>query len=134
MTTQHAELSTTRTCLYYLQLIQESDKDVFYHSDISIVYYSPLMKTFTVSPKGIQWTLTHFFEDLDFADDVCLLSHSYHNAEAKLESLHTIAKSTGQGINVSKTKILQINGTQSMPTTIGDQPWMMLTILCTSAV
>lgn len=34
-----------------------------------------VMKTTMEQPRGIQWTLMQKLEDLDFADDVSLLSH-----------------------------------------------------------
>jgi len=37
--------------------------------------------------RGIQWGLVNTLEDLDFADDLCLLSESYGNMQTKLEDL-----------------------------------------------
>jgi hypothetical protein len=79
------------------------------------------MKTTTDQPRGIQWTLTNKLEDLDFADDIVLLSHSHGHMQAKTERLHDIAKTTGLEINVPKTKSLHVNATQEAPITIDDQ-------------
>ena len=34
-------------------------------------------------PRGIQWTLVQKLEDLDFVDDVSLLSHTLGHMQAK---------------------------------------------------
>ena len=37
--------------------------------------------------RGIQWGLVNRLEDLDFADDLCLLSESHGDMQTKLEDL-----------------------------------------------
>jgi len=54
--------------------------------------------------KSIQWTLLRRLEDLDFADDVSLLSHTMGHMQAKTERLCNIARTAGLEINVIKTK------------------------------
>ena len=49
--------------------------------------------------RGIKWKLTTKLEDLDFADDVSLLSHHLYQIQQKTESLHSVSKSTGLEIN-----------------------------------
>ena len=36
---------------------------------------------------GLQWTLTHRLEDLDYADDLCLLTHRLADMKVKGERL-----------------------------------------------
>ena len=52
-----------------------------------------VMKT-TISnnESGIQWTLMQHLEDLDLADDICLLSHTQQNAQSKLNRLEVKQK------------------------------------------
>jgi hypothetical protein len=38
--------------------------------------------------RGLQWGLQDRLEDLDFADDICLLSQRYRDMEIKLVKLH----------------------------------------------
>ena len=70
--------------------------------------------------RGIQWSLTHRLEDLDFADDVGLLSHSYQDMQAKTNALYITAKSVGLEINNTKTKNMRTNSTQTAPITINE--------------
>lgn len=39
---------------------------------------------------GIQWSLTEHLEDLDFADDIALLSHTHQQMQDKSQLLETI--------------------------------------------
>ena len=43
---------------------------------------------------GIQWTFTKQLEDLDFADDISLLSHRHQDAQEKLSRLAEEAEKT----------------------------------------
>ena len=36
---------------------------------------------------GIQWSLTEFLKDIDFADDLCLLSHKWQHMQSKTNGL-----------------------------------------------
>ena len=38
-------------------------------------------------PKGIKWTFREILEDLDFADDVILLSHRFNDIQRKSKDL-----------------------------------------------
>ena len=68
-----------------------------------------VLKTTMEQPRGIQWTLMQKLEDLDFADDVSLLSHTVGHMQAKTERLCSIARTAGLEINVTKTKTMRIN-------------------------
>lgn len=59
-------------------------------------------------PRGIQWTLTSKLEDLDFADDVSVLSYQFIHVQQKTESLQKI----GLEINIDKTKSLHLYSQQ----------------------
>ena len=45
--------------------------------------------------QGIQWSLVNRLEDLDFADDLCLLSETHGDMQTKLEDLTNKAEKTG---------------------------------------
>ena len=47
------------------------------------------------SGKRIQWTLMRKLEDLEFADDLALLSHRLQDMQDKLTALADIAKKVG---------------------------------------
>jgi hypothetical protein len=47
----------------------------------------------------IQWTMFNQLDDLDFADDITLLSHSHQQMQEKLTQVERRAVETGQSIN-----------------------------------
>ena len=50
-----------------------------------------------------------WLEDLDFADDIALLSHNYQSMQSKLTRLAKISMQTGLRISKSKTKVMRVN-------------------------
>ncbi|RUS88821.1 hypothetical protein EGW08_003451 [Elysia chlorotica] len=64
---------------------------------------------------GIQWTLMRQLEDLDFADDISLLSHKLDDAQKKLCRVAEEAEKTGLQINISKTEVMRVNSKQQNP-------------------
>ena len=80
-----------------------------------------VMKQATTGKRnGIQWTLTEQLDDLDFADDIALLSHSHKQMQEKTNLLYTHAKSTGLRVNIKKTNVMRINTTNTDPVVIDD--------------
>lgn len=71
---------------------------------------------------GIQWSLTKQLEDLDFADDIALLSHSHQQMQEKTQLLEKTAAGLGLKINVGKTKIMRINNKNTSPINIRGSP------------
>ena len=59
--------------------------------------------------RGIQWGLVDKLEDLDFADDLCLLSETHGDMQTKPEDMINEAEKTGLIINVKKTKTVRVN-------------------------
>ena len=75
-----------------------------------------IMKTTTEGARtGLQWTLLSQLHDLDFADDIALLSHNHRHAQDKVHSLATIAAMAGLNIKKSKTKTMRINSINEAP-------------------
>ena len=58
---------------------------------------------------GIQWTLRTQLHDLDFADDICLLSQNLQHMQIKTEHLALAAEKTGFRISKEKTKVMRAN-------------------------
>ena len=80
-----------------------------------------VMKNTTADkPRGIQWTLFSKLEDLDFADDLALLSSSHNHIQEKTNRLCRFAQQTGLTINEKKTQIMKINNTIQNTVTIKD--------------
>nr|KAG5687146.1 hypothetical protein BaRGS_019224 [Batillaria attramentaria] len=81
------------------------------------------MKTTTTGRKnGIQWTLWTQLDDLDFADDLALLSHSHSQIQDKTTCLEATSVGTGLKINRKKTELMKINTTANTPVTVGGEP------------
>ena len=74
-----------------------------------------MRKTTADKPRGIQWTLFSHLEDLDFADDLAVLSSSYTHLQEKTERLNQYAKQTGLNINGPKTQVMCVNATPDAP-------------------
>nr|KAG5691815.1 hypothetical protein BaRGS_016627 [Batillaria attramentaria] len=81
-----------------------------------------IMKTTTTGRKnGIQWTLWTQLDDLDFADDLALLSHSHSQMQDKTTCLEATSAGTGLKINRRKTELMKINTTANTPVTVGGE-------------
>ena len=68
--------------------------------------------------RGIRWTLFSSLEDLDFADDLALLSHTHRDIQEKTSRLNTIAQQVGLKISQKKTEVMTLNVTNPTPVTI----------------
>ena len=65
--------------------------------------------------NGIQWTLWDQLDDLDFADDLPLLSHNQQQMQQKTEELFIESKTVGLSIHKGKTKVLKVNDKSNNP-------------------
>ena len=82
-----------------------------------------LMKRVTEEQRrGIQWTLLSSLEDLDYADDIALMSHRHQDIHQKTESLSDIASTIGLKVNKKKTQVMRINTTSNAPVTLDGTP------------
>ena len=82
-----------------------------------------IMKTTTTGRNnGIQWTLWTQLDDLDFADDLALLSHNHSQMQDKTTLLETTSAGTGIKINRKKTELMKMNTTANAPITVGGEP------------
>ena len=71
---------------------------------------------------GIRWRLpTTKLDDLDFADDIALLSSTKHHIKEKRARLDGEARRVGLKINWDKTKMMRINPKQQGPIIINDK-------------
>ncbi|KAK2193911.1 hypothetical protein NP493_6g07016 [Ridgeia piscesae] len=81
-----------------------------------------MKKTTKYRRNGIQWTPWSQLEDLDFADDLALLSHSHQQMQEKTELLNTVSTQLGLNINRSKTRIMKANTKNNNPITMNGEP------------
>ena len=64
---------------------------------------------------GIRWKMMRQLEDLDYADDIALISSTWAQAQTKLERLGSNSEGTGLKININKTKMLRLNTRRQDP-------------------
>ncbi|VDO83263.1 unnamed protein product [Schistosoma curassoni] len=77
------------------------------------------MKTSTSEGKhGIQWTAQNQLEDLDFANDLALPSHTHEQMQIKTANVAALSASVGLNIHEGKTKVLKYNTENSNPITL----------------
>ena len=78
-----------------------------------------IMKVTTQGKRnGIQWTLWSQLDDLDFADDLALLSHKHQQMQDKVNVLQETSRKVGLNIHKGKTKLLKINSNFEGPVII----------------
>jgi hypothetical protein len=81
------------------------------------------MKTITREKRnGIQWTLWKQLDDLDFADDLALLSNNHQQMQEKSSELLNTSASIGLNIHRGKTKVLKVNTTKNEPINLNGEP------------
>ena len=61
--------------------------------------------------RGIRWSLTSVLEDLDYADDIVLLSHSSSDMQEKMDRLNIFAQKVGLNISTGKTEVMAVSTT-----------------------
>ncbi|VDP31752.1 unnamed protein product [Schistosoma curassoni] len=77
------------------------------------------MKTSTSEGKhGIQWTARIQLDDLDFADDLALLSQTQQQMQEKTTIVTAVSTAVGLSIHKGKSKILRYNTARTNPLTI----------------
>ena len=80
-----------------------------------------VMKETTVKTKiGIQSTLIDQLEDLDFAADLTLLSHSNQHMQDKITRLWTTSCQISLHLNPKKTQIIKMNTEITDPVTFNE--------------
>ena len=68
-----------------------------------------MRRTVRQGENGIRWKLTSKLDDLDFADDVALLSSTKQQIQNKTTQMDEEARRVGLRINTQKTKTMRIN-------------------------
>ncbi len=72
--------------------------------------------------NGIQWTLWKQLDDLEFADDLALLSHSQQQMQGKINVVAFMSSQVGLNVHKDKTKILKVNTTSTEPIILNGIP------------
>ena len=63
-----------------------------------------------------------YLEDLDFPDDVALLSHTQHQMQEKTTIISQNSARIGLDIHPTKSQILKVNTENTTPIVLGDRP------------
>jgi hypothetical protein len=66
-------------------------------------------KTTRHGNTGIRWKFNSFLEDLDFADDLALISSKREHIQTKVDNLGRYGKMTGLKISAAKTMMMRWN-------------------------
>ena len=69
--------------------------------------------------RGIHWMLSTVLEDLDYADDIALLSHSFIDMQEKTNWFNRFSRQVGLKISPQKTKVLPVNISAPLPIKVG---------------
>ena len=89
---------------------------------IFLIVIDWIMKNVTErNNTGIRWKFMEKLEDLDFADDIALLSSNFQHMQIKVTKLNNFARKTGLKINSKKTEVLRINSKSNNNITIAGQ-------------
>ncbi|VDO79393.1 unnamed protein product, partial [Schistosoma margrebowiei] len=77
------------------------------------------MKTSTSEGKhGIQWTARNQLDDLNFVNDLALLSRTHEQMQMKTASVAVVSASVGPSIHKGKTKVLKFKAENNNPITL----------------
>ena len=74
-----------------------------------LVIYQVMRKALEERNTGIRRRFTEKVEDLDFADDLALLSSTGRPFQLKTDRLLNASQGTGPKINVDKTKVMRFS-------------------------
>ena len=77
-----------------------------------------VMRQTNNKPRGLQFGIKGVLEDLDFADDLAMLSTSPEQLQTKTDRLVKFAKQVGLFLNVKKTEVMNIGRTPTQPINI----------------
>ena len=73
-----------------------------------------MRKTISDKKRGITWSMFTTLEDLDFADDIALLSTKQDHMQEKTSRLSHFASQIGLELNAKKTQEMRLNTTSNL--------------------
>jgi hypothetical protein len=72
-------------------------------------------------PRGIRWNISSTIEDLDFADDLALLSQTHDHLQEKTDRFSNFANQVGLKISQTKTEVMTLNITNPTPIQVDEK-------------
>lgn len=91
----------------------------------NIVIDRIMRKTTDGKRDSIIWKFTSLLEDLDYADDIALLSSKHQHMQEKTTRLCEHAEKVGLKISTDKTKVLRLNCKDNHPMRSRIRMWRM---------
>ena len=88
---------------------------------LTVVDWIMRRNTTAGNKTGIRWNFTSKLEDLDFVDDIALVSSCYTHMQTNTRQLNQFAARTGLTLNKKKTQVLRINSKYKNRILIDDQ-------------
>ncbi|VDO85541.1 unnamed protein product [Schistosoma margrebowiei] len=80
--------------------------------------YQQIVIILSVYEYSIQWTAQNQLDDLDFADDLALLSHTHEQMQINTVSVAALSASVRLNIHKGETKVLKYDTANSNPITL----------------
>ena len=80
-----------------------------------------MRRTVTHAGTSIRWKMTTMLEDLDFADDLALISSTYTQIQKKIDHLNRNGKGTRLKISTTKTRLMRINANNNNAVVVDGQ-------------
>ncbi len=80
-----------------------------------------MRKTTKGKNTGIRWNFSTKLDDLDYADDIALLSSTKDQLQRKHTDVSKHAHTTGLKITAAKTKVMRLNANNNQPITSANQ-------------
>jgi hypothetical protein len=59
--------------------------------------------------RGLIWRLKESLEDMEYSDDICLVSHKYEHMQKTLDDFWEESRKVGLEINPLKTEEIRVN-------------------------
>ena len=79
--------------------------------------------------NGAQWTLWTQLDEIDYVDNVALLSHAYEHMQRKATTMGKVSKSIGLNIHSSKLKVVKVQSKNKEHVRLNRQPLKEVLIL-----
>ena len=77
-----------------------------------------MTKTVEYDNNGIRWDFTTVLEDIDFANDLALLSGTKTSIQKKVDRLNKHSKAIGMKTSIKKTKLMRYKAKDQTPVSI----------------
>ena len=90
-------------------------------STLFVIAIDWIMRQTINTPRGIRYGIFTFLEDLDFADDLALLSHTHQHLQEKTSRLQKFSGQIGLKINIKKTEVMVLNNNSNTSVQLNEE-------------